>query len=101
MSEVVPVLLKDPDEKLTLSVDWTDVLATGETISGTPSWAVEGAGSSDASPLTVGSAALSTNTASALIQAGALREVYGVRCRMVSSTGQSYDRSWTVRIGMR
>jgi hypothetical protein len=96
-----PPILKDADEKLTLSVDWTDVLAVGETISGTPSWAVEGAAVSDASPLTVGSAGIAANIASALVQAGTLREVYTVRCRMLTSTGQSYDRSWTVRIGTR
>lgn len=102
MSEVVAVLLKDPDEKLTLSTDWTDVLASGETISGTPAWAIEDAAAGDATPLAItGSDALSGNIASRLVQAGTKGQVYRVRCRMTSSTGQIYDRSWTVRIGIR
>ena len=100
MSDQPPVL-KDADEKLTLSTDWTDVLASGETISGTPAWAVEGAPAGDASPLTVGSEQIASNVASAPIQAGTLRETYTVRCRMVTSTTQQYDRSWCVRIGPR
>ena len=102
MSETVSVLLKDPDEKLTLSVDWTDVLAAGETITGTPAWAVEEAPAGDATPLAVdGSAAISENVASQRFQAGTSHHVYKARCRMTTSTGQIYDRSWTVRIGTR
>ena len=102
MSEVVAVLLKDPDEKLTLSTDWTDALGTGETVSGTPAWAVESADPADVTPLaTSGSATITGNVASQLFQAGTLRQVYRARCRMTTSTGQIYDRSWTVRIGHR
>jgi len=102
MSEVVAVLLKDPDEKLTLSTDWTDTLASGETITGTPAWAVEDAPTGDATPLAVdGAAAIAGNVASQRFQAGTARQVYRARCRMTTSTGQVYDRSWTVRIGTR
>lgn len=102
MSEVVAVLLKDADEKLTLSTDWTDALASGETISGTPAWAVEDAAAADTTPLaTSGAAAISGNIASQLFQAGTKGQVYRARCRMTTSTGQIYDRSWTVRIGTR
>ena len=102
MSEVVPVLLKDPDEKLTLSTDWTDVLATAETITGTPAWAIEDADAGDATPLALsGSAAIAGNVASQQVTGGTKGQVYRARCRMTTSTGQIYDRSWTVRIGTR
>lgn len=102
MSEVVAVLLKDPDEVLTLSTDWSGMLADGETISGTPAWAVEDAAAADATPLAaIGSDVLSGTVASRQVQAGTKRQVYRVRCRMTTSTGQIYDRSWSVRIASR
>lgn len=95
------VVLKDPNEVIDVSVDWTDVLATGETIS-SQSWAIEGASSSDTSPLaTSGSASESNGVTTQLVQAGTEGEVYTVRNRIVTNQGRTYDRSRTVRVGTR
>jgi len=82
-----------------LSVDWADVLASGETIDGTPAWTVVDAAATDSSPLAVaGSDSLSSTTASNSFSAGTKGQVYRARCTMVTSGGATHVRDWSVRI---
>ena len=99
MSGLPELVVKDADDSRTLTVNVTDLLVSGETVSGTPAWSVEGSHASESTPLTVGSAAYSSPNASAIIAAGTLRQVYTVRCRIVTSAGNQYDKVFTVRIG--
>lgn len=95
----LPVVPKRAAESLSLSTDWADVLASSETISGTPSWAVLDAAAGDSSPLaTAGSAAVSGTIASQRVSAGSKGQVYRVRCTMVTSGTQTYNREISVRI---
>ena len=101
MTEVLNVYLKDADDVIDpVSIDLTDYLASGEAVTGTPSWAVEGgdAGASGALAIS-GTPTFSSNVATALVTLGNVRQVYQLRCRFVTSQGRTFDiLARTVRI---
>lgn len=91
------VHLKDPDEVIDYTVDWTadDWLASGEEIS-TSTWSVSPTGS-----LTIDSESETTTTATAFVSAGTVGKVYRLTNEIVTDQGRTGQRSVIVRVEER
>jgi len=79
---------KDPDAVLNYVFDWSDWLATGETIS-TSLMTVE-------TGLTLDSDSNTTTTATATLSGGTAGESYAVANKITTSTGQTDERTITI-----
>lgn len=88
--------LKDPQGILDFSQDWTNYLASGETVQ-TSTWTIEGG---DASLAIQGSPTLVGNIATAFVKDGTPGQVYSLVNRIVTAT-RTDERSWTIRVGQR
>lgn len=84
--------LQDPDETLAYSVDWGTFLATGDTVS-SASWEITPSGP------TVNDLGESGNVSSARVSGLTYGEIYILTCRMVTTDGETADRSFTIRCG--
>ena len=85
-------VLQDPDEKLTHSVEWTDWLATDDTIA-SASWAITPTGP------TVVDLGESGTVVSASVENCVHGEIYRLTCDMVSSDGETGQQSIALRCG--
>ena len=88
------VQLKDPNSVLKYTHDWSDWLTGSEAID-TSVWSVSPSG------LTIDSDSETTTTATVLLSAGNVGEVYLVTNRIVTDEPQTCDRSITVRVEER
>lgn len=77
---------KDPNDIDDFSLDWSNLLATGETI-GTCTATVESGG------VTVDSTAISSPVTTARISGGTLSATAAVRYRVTTSTGRQLDQT--------
>lgn len=84
------VKLIDPDETLDYTVDWSDWLASGDTIS-TASWSVSPTGP------TLSGDTSTTTTASTFIAGCTRAVVYQLTNRIVTAAARTAERSVTLR----
>jgi hypothetical protein len=88
------VFIKDPDAALAYGVDWSDWLLDGESITNS-TWFVDPV---DSPPLEVLGDDGSPPDTAVLISGGELGVVYRVTNRIVTSFGNTADRSLVIRI---
>lgn len=91
---IVAADTKDPDDTDDFTLDWTNVLASGESIS-TLTMAVVSGG------VTVSSSSISTVYTTARITGGTSGTDAVVRYRIVTSTSRQLDESLTIHIEAR
>lgn len=91
MVDNIQIKYKDPNEVLIYTVDWTDRLATGETIS-TSNFTVD-------SGITNDSDSNGDTSTSITLSGGTVKNSYTILNRITTSTGQTID--YTFRIGVR
>lgn len=82
---------KDPQAVLDWAFDWTNWLATGETITGTPTITVE-------SGLTKDSQSNTTTKVTVWLSGGTLATTYKVACRITTNQGRTDERTIGIRI---
>jgi hypothetical protein len=80
---------KDPDEKWSLTIDWSDRLSS-DTISSS-SWSYTG--SPDTTPLVLSGSANTTTTASIVADDGTEGTEYSLLNRVVSAAGYTFDQT--------
>ena len=85
---------KDPDDTDDFTLDWTNVLASGETISSMSATSVSGG-------LTVASSSISTVYTTARVSGGTAGTDAVVRFRIVTSTARQLDESLTIHVEAR
>lgn len=83
---------KDPGETKDYYIDWTDLLATGETIS-SDTWVVP-TGLTEAAALT----GTSGNVSYVGLSGGTAGTTYTLTCTMVTSAGRTFERSIRVPV---
>lgn len=83
---------KDPDDTDDYTLDWANVLATGETLS---TLSVTGAG------VTVASSSISGTTTIARLTAGTAQTDATVRYRVTTSAGRQLDETLIVKVEER
>lgn len=81
---------KDPDAVLDYTMDWSEWLETGDTITGTPTWTVP-------TGLTKASQSNTTTAATAWISGGVAGMNYLVACKIVTAGGRTDERSFRVK----
>ena len=84
------VKIKDPDAVLDYGLDWSNWLASGETISSS-SWVVE-------TGLTKDSSSNTTTTATVWLSGGTAGRTYRITNSIVTSTGREDDRSILIKV---
>jgi hypothetical protein len=92
--ERAPTLaVKDPQDSVWYTVDWTDWLATAETIS-TTDWTV---------PTGITQAAVTATSKTSLIKlsGGTAGVTYKIACKATTSTAQVVERSFLVPVANR
>jgi hypothetical protein len=88
---------KDPAAQLTYTVDWTEWLLSGVTLS-TSSFSASTI-SGDTAPLTIGTAVIIDNKrATAIISGGKAGEVYTVTNTITTSNGDTDRRRFRIRV---
>jgi len=88
------VRLLDPQESIDYAFDWSDFLASGETISAS-SWA------SSSTALAIGTVAATTDTTAAFVSGGVNGGVYRVTNRITTNQTRIAERSVIVRVEER
>lgn len=78
---------KDPDEYLDYSIDWTNVLESGETISDSV-WLAPG--------LTIGSESVSSSVCTVWLSGGVSGSIVGVVNRITTSAGRIYEQTFVL-----
>jgi hypothetical protein len=94
MPEYFHAYLKDPSDVVILAIDWDDATQDflgSDTITGTPTWTLEG-------DLALVSQTNTTTTASAKISGGEHGSDYRVSCVITTTGGQTFKRSVVVRV---
>lgn len=89
----VPVYVKDPDAILDYGFDWTDWLATAETISSI-TWTVP-------TGITKTSEEQTTKIATVWLSGGTAGSNYSVACKIVTSGNRTDERTMTIRVKNR
>ena len=91
------LFVKDPDAELDYSFDWSDYLATGETIS-SQTMTVE-------SGLTLGTGEKAPSESDGIVvfwlSGGPAGEDYDVACKIVTSASRTDERTMTIRVKNR
>ena len=91
---------KDPEARLTYTLDWTDWLPTGDTVS-TVVWTI-GARVNDPAPLTNVSSGVQTGTKTYIeLSGGQLSKVYTVTAKVTTADGLIDRRNFRVRVENR
>lgn len=90
---------KDPNAKLTYTVNWVDWLPTGQTVS-TSNWTLE-TDSGDGSPLVNHATSATTTTASIIISGGSAGSIYKVYNTITTSGGSIERRYFRLRVKER
>jgi len=85
------VRLKDPQETIDYAFDWSDFLATGETISAS-SW------TSSSTSLALGTVAATTDTTAAFVSGGVNGDVYRLTNKITTNQTRIAERSVIVRV---
>lgn len=89
---------KHADSYLDMAVDFSNRLATGETLASAPVMTVKGANYGEVSDLTVGTASISGTTVTARISGGSAaikvdedrwETEYCIKCQVVTSSGET------------
>lgn len=88
------VRLKDPQETIDYAFDWSDFLASGETISAS-SWTVSSTG------LALGTLAATTDTTAAFVTGGTIGDVYRLTNKITTNQTRIAERSVIVRVEER
>ena len=88
------VRLKDPQESIDYAVDWSDFLASGETISAS-SWA------SSSTALAIGTVSATTDTTAVFVSGGTVGDVYRVTNKVTTTQTRIAERSVIVRVEER
>lgn len=88
-----PIRLKDPNATLDYGFDWSEWLATGDTISSSD-WTVPAG-------LTEVSASNTTTTATVFLSGGTAGSSYDVVNRITTANGRTDDRTITIRVVSR
>lgn len=89
----VPVYVKDPDANLDYGFDWSDWLATAETISSV-FWTVP-------TGITNTDEDFTDTTASIWLSSGTVGTSYSVACKITTSAGRVDERTMTIRVKQR
>ena len=84
------IKIKDPDAVLDYGLDWSNWLASGETISSS-SWVVE-------TGLTKDSSSNTTTTTTVWLSGGIAGRTYRITNSIVTSTGREDDRSILIKV---
>jgi hypothetical protein len=71
-------------------IDWSDVLGAAETVS-TATWTVP-------SGLTKGTESIASPNTTVWLSAGAAGTIYTVECKVVTSGGRTFDRSFEIKV---
>lgn len=89
--------LIDPDEKLDFSIDFSDWLDAGITITGVPVWSISPTGP------TLANQSNTTTVATIFVSGATLGVVYLLSCKIATttSTAQTSERSITLRCETR
>lgn len=89
--------LIDPDEKLDVTIDWSDWLDSGVLITGTPTWSISPTGP------TIEDQSNTTTTATTFVDGATIGVVYVLSCKIVTdaSPAQTAERSITLRCETR
>ena len=89
--------LIDPDEKLDFSIDFSDWLDTGVTITGLPVWSIDPTGP------TLSDEVNTTTVATVFVSGATLGVVYLLSCKITTSASvpQTSERSITIRCDRR
>ena len=77
---------KDPDAVLDYTIDWSEWLAAGETITGTPTWTVPGG-------ITKDSQSNDTTSVTAWFSSGSAGTDYVIGCKIATSDSRTDERS--------
>lgn len=93
------IIDKDPNAKLTYTIDWVDWLPTGTTIS-TSTWSLD-TNSGDATPLVNHATSNTTTTTSIVISGGVSGNVYKVYNTITNSGGSIERRYFRLKIKER
>ena len=88
------VRLQDPQEQLDYALDWSDFLASGETISGS-SW------SASSTALTIGTVSATTTVTAAFVSGGVNGSVYRLTNKITTNQTRIAERSVIVRVEER
>lgn len=91
----------DPDSRLDYSLDWSEWLSSGDTLS-TSAWTVSTI-SGDSAPLSVESVNTNTNTGitTAIISGGTAGNTYTVKCAIVTGAGLEDERTFRLIVKNR
>jgi len=90
-------ITKDPDSVLDYSIDWSDWLPTGDTITS----ATMTQESTHTANLTVGSATILDGVVSSQISGGAVGNVYVIKNTIVTNEGLTDVRRFKIRVEKR
>lgn len=90
---------KDPDAELAYTVDWTDWMPAGSSLS-TVSFATSGP-AGDADPLVVGSESIVADKAVVTLRGGTDGTVYTVKCDIETDNGELDTRRFRVQVRAR
>lgn len=93
------VRLKDPQETIDYAFDWSDFLASGETISAS-TWSIAPA-STAAGALALGTLASTTDTTAAFVTSGTVGVVYRLTNKITTNQTRIAERSVIVRVEER
>jgi len=86
--------IKDPDATLDYTVDWSDWLVGGDTISGTPTWAVP-------TGITKASQTNTTTTATITLSGGTANVDYDVACKITTAASLIDERTIHIKVRQR
>ena len=91
---------KDPEAQLTYTLDWTDWLPTGDTITALD-WSI-GARANDPAPLVEESSGIQSGTKTYIeLSGGQLNKVYTVTAKVTTADGLIDRRAFRVRVENR
>jgi hypothetical protein len=85
--------LKDPDAKLDYAIDWSEWLASGDTISSHEWTVAEGINHEDAGE--------SAGVTTIWLWGGTLGETYTIACKIVTTDGRTDERTFKIQIADR
>lgn len=88
------VRLKDPQETIDYAVDWSDFLATGETISAS-TWSLS------STSMSLGTLAATTTTTAAFVTGGTVGTVYRLTNKITTNQTRVAERSVIIRVEER
>lgn len=93
MTEMLHIFRKDPDAKLDYAIDWSEWLASGETISAS-AWTIP-------TGLTNESETFDDDSTKVWLSGGTDGETYTVANKITSSEGRIDERTFQIMVGHR